>query len=56
MIELLYIAGAAVVAFVVGAGVGAEYSSTVTKAIATLQAAEKSAAATLATITAHKAS
>lgn len=39
-----------------GVFVGADFKPTVDKAIASLQAAEKSAAATLATITAHKAS
>lgn len=45
----------AVVFFVVGAGVGAHNVPTVTKAIDALKAAEASATATLAQITAHKA-
>lgn len=45
-----------VVAFIVGAVVGAANASTVSNAIATVQSAEKRAKNTIDTIAAHKAS
>lgn len=49
-------AAGAVVVFVVGVAVGAHNAVTVDKAIAVVKQAEASAQATLAKITAHKAS
>lgn len=54
--EILEFIGVAVVFFVGGAAVGVHNVPTVDKAIAAIKAAEASAAATLASITAHKAS
>lgn len=56
MIELLEFAGVAALFFVGGALVGVHNVPTVDKAIAVLKAAEASAQAQLAKITAHKAS
>lgn len=55
MLEILILISVAVVAFAAGAVYGALQKATVDDAIATVKAAEASAVATLAKITAHKA-
>lgn len=56
MLTILELIGTGSLAFVAGAVVGVHNTPTVDKAIAAVKAAEASAAATLAKITAHKAS
>ena len=54
MLQLVLEIGIPLLTFVGGIAVGAHNVVTIDKAIATLDTAEKSAAATLAKITAHK--